>query len=292
MNINKFQSYNLHAHHGGFGLYNGKRTGTDGHNNAVRMLETARSRGFETYGLVAHLDFNRHIKFEGMKKYEGMTQFNDIEQAIIDYNKSAKAVRDAAKKVSGIKTLVGFEVDFYRGNDWLEDFNIIKSNLDFDFLIGSTHSLSNDNGTVSRNMYFIDNEDFTDRAIYHYYENVKACIASGMFNFIAHIDLIRNFVPNYLPKFTKTIDDIIELLARYKMPTEINTSGFRKGLNAGFPEQAILNKMSENNIPVFISDDAHDTKSIGENFSTAAECLRKSGIKQYSIYEILGSKQR
>lgn len=41
MNVSSIQDFNLHAHHGGFGLYNGKRTGADGHNNALRMLKTA-----------------------------------------------------------------------------------------------------------------------------------------------------------------------------------------------------------------------------------------------------------
>ena len=292
MNVKNIQNFNLHAHHGGFGLFNGKRTGADGHNNAVRMLQTAKSRGFETYALVAHLDFNRHIKFDGMKKYEGMTQFNDIKCAIADYKRAANAVREAAKTVPGIKTLVGFEVDFYRGKDWLEDFNVIKNNIDYDFLIGSTHSISNSDGTKCRSMYFMDPTDFTYHAVHNYYQNIEYCISSGLFDFIAHIDLIRDFVPKHMLNTTDAIDDIIKLLNFYNMPTEINTSGFRKKDFAGYPEQTILNKLAKSNIPVFISDDAHNIKSVGENFALAANCLNQAGIKKYTLSDILGVKHK
>lgn len=292
MNIRSIQNFNLHAHHGGFGCYNGQRTGNDGHNNAVRMLKTARLRGFETYGLVAHLDFNRHFKFEGMKKYEGMSQFNDLGQAIDSYNKSAVAVRSAVKQVPGINGLVGFEVDFYRGDDWWHDFDIIRDNIDFDFLIGSTHSVSNEDGTKSRNMYWMNQKDFSLKAIDNYYQNVKACISSGLFDFVAHIDLIRYFVPNCTQKFTETMDEIIELLVKYNLSTEINTSGFRKNLAEAFPEQSTLSKLAKNNVPVFISDDAHDIKSVGSNFHVAADCLRRVNIPQYSLSDVLNRRQR
>lgn len=189
-----------------------------------------------------------------------------------------------------MRTLVGFEVDFYRGADWWQDFNVIKDNIDFDFLIGSTHSISNSNGTRCRSMYFMN--DFSDEAIKNYFQNVQACIASKAFNFIAHIDLICKFVPTYLSKFTDIMDETIKMLVEYKMLTEINTSGLTPKSKNAFPEQSILVKLATNNVPMFISDDAHSIQRVGANFDIASNMLKNAGIVKCTVQDILNIRTR
>ncbi|MCL1786074.1 MAG: histidinol-phosphatase HisJ family protein [Alphaproteobacteria bacterium] len=298
------QRFNLHAHFGSQNIkdqldaYHGEHYYPRGNDGAYieDMLMSAEHHGFNTYGFVSHLDFNRHHKISPNPQEYFPGQFNDVKLAK-QYLKSQKTAIDwrnlkpsfsklPKHYTKDMDILRGLEVDFYRGGQWRQDFQELMKNIGYDYLIGAAHNISNNNGTVVKRMWpDMQPEDFTDEVVREYFETVKAMIASGLFDFIAHIDLIAQYRPDYAQKFTKEMNEIADLLEKHNTAVEINTQGWAKQ-GQPFPGPEFLKILAERNIKFLISDDAHKVSEVGKDFDRAEEMLGKLGIGTDRRFEV------
>jgi histidinol phosphatase-like PHP family hydrolase len=106
-----------------------------------------------------------------------------------------------------------------------------------------------------------------------HWENIKNCAASGYFDFIAHLDQIKNkvfaAVPNgMMPsiKLLKLSPPVVPVLSQYQR------AAFDDGI---YPSAWIIKELNKRNVPVVISDDAHRIEQIGENFVVAESLLEE-----------------
>ena len=209
--------------------------------------------------------------------------FNDRQKLIENMQRNIEDIRAAGTK-SKIKVYVGFEVDFFPSLVWRKDFEYIRKNLDADYYIGSTHFLRDDQENKIFNFYHYQKQggDFNNQelrqSIANYWENVRLSAESGYFDFIAHIDVYKIF-----PEFAIYGEDddkirVIETLARLHHPVELNTSGWRK-VGEQHPDDDMLKALCLLNVPIVISDDAHDTEQLGAYFVRAEALLMSLGCK-------------
>jgi len=96
-----------------------------------------------------------------------------------------KHISGLARNVSSIKVRKGLEVDFFPGRE--KETNAFLSRLNLDYVIGSVHYLGNETVDLGRDFYI--GKDI-DRIYDDYFGHVEAAAVSGLFDIIAHCDLV------------------------------------------------------------------------------------------------------
>lgn len=267
------QKFTYHTHTNSLDIF-------DGRDSAAEMIAKAEALGFEEIGITNHLICNPHIA--EIDKYAKM-YFRDYNQAADIYKRTVEDIRIAAQD-SKIKVLVGFEVDFFQDKEWRRFFDKILPTLEVDYLIGSSHFIyNNDSSKINKINYLKTRPETLDaetisNGLTNHWKNIIACINSGCFNFIAHLDQVcaKGFC------LTSEWDDyklqVIEALAKNKTAYELSTKGLRK-FNQFMPSKWFVDELNKRDVPVLISDDAHCVEQIGENFELAESLLASINYK-------------
>lgn len=175
-------------------------------------------------------------------------------------------------------------------------FDVIKSlvkDYDFDFIIGSSHI------TCDKDMAY--DSSFFDgltphQAIMNYLNEIKTNIMlyPNEFDVYGHIDyVIRYVIKYYGPVMTKleydefrdTLDEILTGLISRDKGIEINTSGFRYGLNTAHPNIEILKRYKELGGKIItMGSDAHKADDLAKDFDKAVDMLETAGFDEIAVY--------
>ena len=117
-----------------------------------------------------------------------------------------------------------------------------------------------------------------------YYELVMESINIGLFDIVAHIDLIKKFgfIPNY--DFRDYEKKLINLIAQKDMVIEINSSGLRHPVKEIYPSERIVRIIAEKKIPVILSTDAHEVKHLIEGYEKVLDFARKFQLKKIATF--------
>ena len=99
---------------------------------------------------------------------------------------------------------------------------------------------------------------------------------------MAHLDLPKKVGLGFGDEYEKFEKRAIKAIAKSKTAIEINTSFYRSYRYEPYPSNRILKMARDNNVPVLISDDAHDVKNIGRHFDEAGQLIRDLDLKQYT----------
>ncbi|MDR1025775.1 MAG: histidinol-phosphatase HisJ family protein [Lactobacillus sp.] len=259
---------------------------SDGTSSVEEMIKRAVELGFTEIGITDHIEVHKNIETSPERELvisKGWdrihkSKFSELNPAI---NQHIKTIREVAKKYP-IDVLVGFEVDFFCYDKWLEGFNEFRKDLDIDYLISGNHFTTtpdNENVIFATSIdKYSENEEDARQYIRTHFSNIKKAIESGIFSFIAHLDFIRwsGAVGEFDYKDERM--ELIEALAKTGTPTEINTKGI-KSIGDFYPAQWMLKEMNVRKIPIVISDDAHHTSQVGIHFDKAEEMLEAINYK-------------
>jgi histidinol-phosphatase (PHP family) len=156
-----------------------------------------------------------------------------------------------------------------------------------EFIIGSSHDIE------AKDLY--NGEFFLGRDIHAahraYFEevlqNVRTTDAYDVYGHIDYIVRYGGYQPNELrySDHADIIDEILrELIARGK-GLELNTSGYRYGLNCTHPQPDILKRYRQLGGEIItIGSDAHRALDICANFEEARLLLLQTGFKAYTLF--------
>jgi histidinol-phosphatase (PHP family) len=113
---------------------------------------------------------------------------------------------------------------------------------------------------------------------------IKA-VESGLFDIIAHCDLIRIY--GYKP--TGDMEPLYRKLARSmknsNITFEINTNGRNRPLADFYPDRRFLHVFRDENVPVCVNSDAHMPSRVGQYFDEAYELLRYTGFNEMAVFD-------
>ncbi len=214
--------------------------------------------------------FSDHAPMNFDQKYR--MSFNQMKE----YENSILHAKE--KYIKDIEILLGYEVDFLEN---LVDERVINANVDF--LIGSVHFLKK---------WGFDNPEFIgeyknkdiDTIWEEYFEAIRQMAKSGLFDIVGHIDLIKVF--KYLPKKDIRIiaKDSIKAIKKADMVVEINSAGLRKPVKEIYPGNEIMELVSEYDISVTFSSDAHRVEEINYKKDEAVALAKKFGYTKCAIF--------
>lgn len=178
---------------------------------------------------------------------------------------------------------LGLESDYYPGVEpWLER---LHSSAELNHVLGSVHYQVAD---YRRN--FFTGDVFAYQQVY--YDHLAAAAETGLYDTLAHPDLIKNEDPDEwdFARIQPMIERSLDRIAATGVAMELNTSGLQKLLpemNPGVPQ---LELMRQRGIPVVIGADAHCPERVGAGYVDALRTLRAVGYEDVSYF--LNRKRR
>ena len=282
------QDFTLHTHTNEF----------DGKNTAADMIAAARDAGFKTIGIsnhfIVHPTINR-TKLYGAAVAGGYQSMysTSFSEAMAKFQPHYEELMKLQDKNPDIRILRGMEVDFFPTSQWQDGFAHACDVLKPDYLIGSAHFVEY-GGTVCNvhDMAAVDAKT-CDEMLKIYWQNIKNLADSGLFNWLAHLDLPKKKKLGTGKQWDTTKADVVATIARTKTPVEINTSGYKLGTGQPYPDDKIMKMIAEHNVPVLISDDAHHVNQIGMNMDWAYMQAHDCGIKNFPcLQKILDFREK
>lgn len=172
---------------------------------------------------------------------------------------------------------LGLESDFYPGVEpWLEK---LHAHTPLSHVLGSIHYQVRDYRRL-----FYTGETFSYQQLY--YEHLALSAESGLFDTLAHPDLIKNESPEdwSFERMRPYIERSLDRIASTGVAMELNTSGVLKSLPEMNPSPSQLALMRERGIPVVIGADAHVPERVGDGYATALRLLQDAGYAEVSYF--------
>ena len=119
-----------------------------------------------------------------------------------------------------------------------------------------------------------------------YFEHLAMAAESGLFDTLAHPDLVKNEHPNewQLERLQETIASSLDRIAAAGTAMELNTSGLQKKLPEMNPNRTMLAEMHARGIPVVLGADAHVPQRVAADYVPALEMLREIGFTQVHYF--------
>jgi histidinol-phosphatase (PHP family) len=182
--------------------------------------------------------------------------------------------------MEGIKLRTGLEVDFFPGRE--EETRAILSSIPLDYVIGSVHYQGNE--TVDMGVEFYEGKDI-DKLYEAYFETTIAAVRSGLFDLIAHCDLIRiyGFRPSFDP--VHLYRKLAKEMKHHNVAFEVNTNGRNRPIADFYPDRNYLFIFSEEKVPVCVNSDAHAPERVAQHFNEAYSLLKNSGFNEMVVFK-------
>lgn len=158
----------------------------------------------------------------------------------------------------------------------------------FDFVIGSSHTV---NGVDPYYPNYFSNRT-EEEAYREYFQSILANIQHFKeFDVYGHLDYVVRYGPNQnkeysYRKYQDIIDQILLELIKSKKGIEINTSGFKYGLEHPNPHEDIIKRYHELGGEIItIGSDAHKPEHIALEIHKAYDILESCGFRYYTIFK-------
>lgn len=248
------------------------------------MVAQAKKIGFTEMGisdhLIVHKNMHQDKSWVYLKDKDAPHVYNnDFKSLVEKFKQHCEHLRRLAKE-ENFKIYIGFEVDYFPYDGWVDELKWFLSQLDFDYLQTGNHFFCEEGCENIINMTYFK-QVCQDTSLYQEYtrrhlEIMKQAVESKMFKFLAHIDYVRKYGPDVydINKFTTEKAQILDALQTTGTALEVSTKGLRK-VGDFYPDETIINAAAERNIQMLISDDAHRVEELGADFDKAEEVLAK-----------------
>src|SRR5258708_9855408 len=221
--------------------------------NVERYREVADERGIEELGVSEHI-YRFHQALELWRHPFWERYAHDDLDAYCDFVREQTDLR------------LGIETDFVPG---AEDrtANLLEAR-DFDYVVGSVHFIRE--GAVDMDDYSVWTSGRSVEEIWRrYFQTIGEAAASGLFDVLAHPDLVKYWSPTS-PKRRLPEGDLrryyelaIDGLAQSGIAVEVSTAGLRKRAGEIYPAPAFLEMCLQAGAPAAPSSDAPPPPAVG-----------------------------
>lgn len=222
------------------------------------------------------IGFSDHAPFV-VKELPGITMaMNELPV----YHKMIEDVRKQFKDRLTIR--IGIEADFIPGYE--KKTKAILDAYPYDYVIGSVHFIKD---------WGFDNPEEREKwsehdvnAVYRdYFELLRASAQSGLYDIIAHPDLVKKFGHRPTGDISGEIEKTAKIFKQTGVTIEINTSGRRKAVGEMYPAPRDLAIYREAGVPLTFGSDAHKPEEVGCDFDKAVDLARQAGYKEYVLFK-------
>jgi len=246
-------------------------------------VKSAIERNLNTIGVSDHFPFEFLKNIDRIPIQDYAITLNEVDTYLATTENLRKKYMDK------IKIRIGFEIDFFKNQEYSLNQHLNKVKNKLDYILGSIHVLNFKNG---KGAWGFDDSRFrkdykhygADRVFINYYKTIQKMLSSTDFDFdiVSHFDLPKKF--NDFPLDEENVNNeaikALEIIKKKGFVMEINTGGLRKKCKEQYPSEKIIREMYDMDIPVLLGSDAHDPRDIAWQFKTTIEMLKEIGYNQ------------
>jgi histidinol-phosphatase (PHP family) len=243
----------------------------------VDALAAARAAGLDEIGISDHNPSRRFRDGWRMATLELPAYLDAVAAAI-----------ELGSIEGGPSVRLGLECDWYPGEErWIEE---LAGFAPWDYFIGAVHYIADDWDVDNpRHATRIDSHGVTETWDLYWAAYTRAA-ASGLFDIMAHPDLVKKFGHRPPGDLRRYYEPAIAALAASGAAFELNTAGWRKDCAEPYPDRRFLEMAALAGIPLVISSDAHAPGEVGFRFGEALALARESGFTRLARFA--GRKRR
>ncbi len=176
---------------------------------------------------------------------------------------------------------IGIEADFIPGFE--EKTRAILEGYPYDFVLGSVHFI--DNWAFDDPDQHVRWKDKDIDSVYRdYYDLLRRSAASGLFDIMGHVDLVKKFGHRPAADLTDEVERTAQVFRAAGVTVEVNTSGLRKPVKEIYPSLGVLKVYRRHGVPITFSSDSHDPADVGRDYDKAAALAREAGYAEYNVF--------
>ncbi len=237
--------------------------------------EKACESGYQVLCFTEHLDLNPADPYSGL----------------FDYTAARDRFESAADAFRGrLQLMFGVEVSYERSIDQLIREYLAVPGRRFDYLLGSVHMA--DGVLFTMEEPALDRyRDFPPEEAYGpYFRELKYTAACGIFDAVAHPDVVRRFGELAYGRldpglYRRLAAPTLFEAAQRGIALEINSSGLREAPGSCYPSFDILQAFySLGGRVVVLGSDSHEPASLGAGIDTAAISAKKAGFRDTVVF--------
>jgi histidinol-phosphatase (PHP family) len=233
-------------------------------------VEAALAAGLSEYGISDHAPC----------RPEPFDDWRMLESELPDYFEWIERAKAAAG--DRIKIRAGLECDWLRGCEGF--ISELAGMHDWDYLIGSVHYLGE---------WDFDNPKWLGKwaetdveTVWHEYWKTYAAMAdSGLFDILAHPDLVKKFSYAPVGDLDRFYEPAIDAIAANGGVIELNTAGWHKPCAEAYPSPRFLELACSAGIGMVVSSDAHAPEEVARDFGKARELAMAAGFRETQLFE-------
>ena len=193
-----------------------------------------------------------------------------------------REVEEARALFPGMRIRLGAEVDYLPQT--VSRLRETLGSYPLDYVMGSLHFV--DGWGFDDPRYL---EGYEHRDLYQlwsrYFDLLGEAAESGLFDILAHPDLIKKFGYRPHQEVTGLYEGCLDRVARAGLALEVSTAGLRKPVGEIYPGEGFLRLCRERDIPVTLGSDAHHPSEVGKDFAMAVELLRRVGYEELALFD-------
>ena len=249
--------------------------------NVATYVEAARARGISELGFAEHV----HRFREALDVWQHPFWVENAVDGLDDYVEFLLRMRDAGH---GLK--IGLELDYVPGRE--AELAALVEGRPFDFVIGSVHFIAD--RAVDHAGYDAWRRADPDEVWRQYFETIGAAAASGLFDVLAHPDLVKVWGagrPTPPGPLTPYYELAMPAIADADLAIEVSTAGLRKPVGEIYPAPELLRMCLAAGKPVALSSDAHEPAHVGHAYDRAVAMLQDAGVEQIAVFEGRGRRE-
>jgi histidinol-phosphatase (PHP family) len=176
---------------------------------------------------------------------------------------------------------LSIEADFVPGHE--AQLEAILRRYDWDYVVGSVHFIDGWGFDDSRKL--AGYAEWEIDALYaRYFDLVGQSAETGLFDTIAHADLIKKFGYRARTDQSEAYARLAERLSRSGVCVEVNTSGLRKPVSEVYPHPDLLRACWAAGVPTTFASDAHAPGEVAADLESARELMRSVGYDRYLAF--------
>ena len=245
--------------------------------NVERYRAVAQERGIAELGCAEHV-------YRFVQALEIWRHPLWLQSAVDDLD----AYVDFVRGQTGLR--LGIEADFVAGRE--DRTATLLEAREWDFVVGSVHFVGEH--AVDHDGYEVwdHRSQRPDELWRRYFETLGEAARSGLFDILAHPDLIKVWGPARLrggrpvPEgdLRRFYDLAMDGIAESQIAVEVSTAGLRKPVGELYPAPQFLKMCLDAGCPVALSSDAHVPGDVGRDYDAALELLDGLGVGELAVF--------
>lgn len=257
------------------------------------VIEAAIAKGFKTYGISEHAPRHGERYLYANERERGWT----LEKIAADFETYGKAVFALADEyASRITILRGYEIEVVPHDRYAEIMLDYRTRFRFDYMVGSVHYLHDISidSSVEEFEEVLKITGGLEELALEYYASVAAMIEALEPEVVGHLDLVRKnghlFGPLDTAAIRKAVERTLEVAKAHHCILDLNTAGWRKGLDSPYPAPWLLKRAHEMGVPFCFGDDSHGPELVGAGIEPAREYLLANGVESVAVLVRTGDR--